>query len=260
MRKIKSLFIPALIFSALIGLASFNSAVANSDEFDNALNQLRQARQAFKEERAQEQNERQEALTERNQQRHQELEQQRVATEAKREEQRKKVLLRLIDIQIKHLERTEERINRMPNIDESLKTQLTTEANNMIQKLNAEKVKVQSASTMEELKSLAKELKTLFKEKRELIKKIVDAIHASRLNTAVSKAENRLAGLRAKVTELKNAGKNVAELEAKLSEAEGKIDDAQTKITSGATKEALQDLKSAYQLFRDIANKIKELQ
>lgn len=259
MKKLSFKFAPVVISLMLAGIPSAGIAQTTDTDFQNALTQLRQARQAFKDAKAQEDSERRQVTQEQNQARRQQAEQRRAEAQKRREEHRKTVLLRLIDIQIKHLNRTKERVSRMPNIEASLKTQLNAEIDKNIQKLNDEKVKVQNASTPEELKALAKEIRDLFKSYRETVKQIVDAIHASRATAAIAKAEDRAAAIKAKIDELKAAGKDASTLEADLDDAEQKIDGAQEKIGRKAFREVSEDLKGAYQKFRSIAQKAKGL-
>jgi hypothetical protein len=229
-------------------------------DLQNALTQLRQSRQDFKDNKAQEVNAASEEGRAKVQAVRQAAQQKRAEAQKRMEEKRKEVLLRLVDIQIKWMSRAKERVQKMPNITNDLKTQLATEVDASIQKLNDEKTKIQSASGQETIKSLAKEIRDLFKSKREIVKKIVDAILTSRASNAIAKAEDRIAAIKAKVEELKSAGKDTSKLETDLANAEKKIGDAQTKVGQAAFKEVNDDLKDAYQKFRDIADKAKGLQ
>lgn len=259
MKKIAQLSL-ALIFSLVLAGAPAVSRAKTSDaDFQNAFKPLREARQKFKDAKAQEANERATGTRGLSPVKRQETEQRKADAKKRKEEHRKTVLLRLIDIQIKHLNRTKERVNRMPNIETALKTQLNAEIDKNIQKLNEEKTKVQNAAATDDLKALAKEVHDLFKSYREVVKQIVDAIHASRQTAAVAKAEDRAAAIKAKIEELKATGKDTNALEAELAEAKKKIDEAQENIGRKAFREANEDLKSAYQKFRDIANKAKGL-
>lgn len=259
MKKLSLQFAPVLISLMVAGMPLAGIAQTTDVDFQNALTQLRQARQTFKDAKVQENNERQQAAGEKNQAKRQQVEQRRAEAQKKREEHRKTVLLHLIDIQIKHLNRTKERVGRMPNIESSLKTQLNTEIDKNIQKLNDEKTKVQNATTVEELKTLAKEIRDIFKSYREVIKQIVDAIHASRATAAVAKAEDRVTVIKANIAELKAKGKDTSSLEADLNDAGKKIDEAREAVGRKIFKESNEDLKGAYQKFRGIAEKAKGL-
>lgn len=260
MKKITQIFLPVIVSLMLTGMPSAGLAQTTDADFQNALTQLREARQNFKDAKAAEANERAQAGQEQNQVRRQQAEQRRAEAQKKREEHRKTVLLRLIDIQIKHLNRTKERVNKMPNIDASPKTQLNAEIDKDVQKFNDEKIKVQNTTTPEELKAFAKEIRDLFRSYREVVKQIVDAIHASRQTAAAAKAEDRAAVIKAKIEELKAAGKDTSALDADLSDAKKQIRDTQEKIGRKAFREANEDLKGAYQKFHGIAEKAKGLQ
>lgn len=172
-----------------------------------------------------------------------------------KEEKRKAVLIRLLDIQIKQLKNTKERVAKMPNIKEDLKTSLNTKIDSAIAELNAEKTKVQNATASDDLKKLAKEIKDLFKSKREIVKAIVDAILASVADKNITTAENRLAELTAKIAELKAAGQDTTALDNLLTIAEGKIAATKTKAGRKELKEAVNDLKEAYKNMKSITGK-----
>lgn len=172
-----------------------------------------------------------------------------------KEEKRKTVLIRLLDIQIKQLKNTKERVAKMPNIKEDLKTSLNTKIDSAIAELNAEKTKVQNATASDDLKKLGKEIKDLFKSKREIVKAIVDAILASVADKNITTAENRLTELTAKIAELKAAGQDTTALDNLLTIAKGKIAAANTKIGKKDLKEAVNDLKEAYKYMKSITEK-----
>lgn len=250
MKKILISVLPLLVVFVLVGPSAMavgqTTTTATSDaDFQNALNQIRESRQTFKEVKAQKTSETTKAG--------------KAKVQAKIEEKRKEVLLKLVDIQIKHLNRTNERAQKMPNITNELKIQLNTEIEAAIQKLNELKAKVESATGGEAIKTLTKEIKDFFKSYREIVKKIVEAILLSRANNAAAKAEERLAIIKAKVQELKNQGKDTTELETEIEKAEKDIGGAQGAIGRKAFREANEGLKGVYQKFRNIAQKAKGL-
>ncbi len=259
MKKLLLLLVPVVISVMFAGIPSVGVAQTTDTDLQNALTQLRQSRQDFKDSKAQEVNAASEEGGAKGQAARQAAQQKRAEAQKRMEEKRKEVLLGLVDIQIKWMNRTKERVQKMPNITNDLKTQLSTEVDASIQKLNDEKAKIQSASGQGAIKSLAKEVRDLFKSKKEIVKKIVDAILTSCANNVIAKAEDRAAAIKAKVEELKSAGKDTSELETDLDSAEKKIDDAQARVGRGAFKEANEDLKGAYQEFRGIADKAKGL-
>lgn len=259
MKKLLLSFLPILVAFMIVGSPSVGIAQTTDGDFQNALNQLRTERQAFKDAKADERNQAAEERGATAQAKREAAQQKRAEAQQRMETKRKAVLLKLVDIQVKWMGRTKERVQRMPNITDELKTQLVGSVDTAIQNLNAEKVKIEAASGRDAIKALAKEVRDLFKSKHELVKSIVDAIHASRANDAVAKAEERAAAMKAKVNELKGQGKNTTEVESDLEDAEGDVDAAQAAIGRKAFKEANEDLKGAYQKFRDIAQKAKGL-
>lgn len=260
MKKLLLSFLPVIVALVLVGSPSVGIAQTTDGDFQNALTQLRAERQAFKDAKAEEKNKAAEERQATAQAKREAAQQKRAEAQQKMETQKKAVLLKLVDIQIKWMERTKERVQRMPNITDELKTQLAGEVDAAIQNLNAEKAKIEAASGQDAIKALAKEVRDLFKSKHELVKKIVDAIHASRANDAVATAEERTAAMKAKVNELKEQGKDTTEVESDLEDAEGDVNAAQAAIGRKAFREANDDLKGAYQKFREIAQKAKGLQ
>lgn len=259
MKKLLLSFLPVLVAFVLVGSPLVGVAQTTDGDFQNALNQLRQSRQDFKNEKAKEANETSEVGKAKGQAQREAAEQRREEARKRMEDKRKELLLKLVDIQIKWMNRTKERVQRMPNISDELKTQLTTEVDTTIQKLNNLKTIIQSATGQEAIKSLAKEVRDFFKSKHEVIKKIADAIHVSRTNNALAKAEERVAAMKAKIKELKDKGKDTNEIETELKEAEEDINEAQEATGRKAFKEANEDLRGAYQKFRNIAQKAKGL-
>ena len=259
MKKLLLSFLPALIAFVLVVSPLAGLAQTTDEDFKNAISQLRDSRQGFKDARAQERNEASQEGRAKGQAQREAAQQRRAAAQGKMEEKRKETLLRLVDIQVKHLERTKERVQGMPNITDALRTQLAAEIDFNIQKVNDQKVKVEGVSGREEIKALAKEIRDFFKSYRVNVRSIVDAIHASRANIATAKAEERASAIKAKVQELKQQGKDTTEIEVELEDAEGDIDDAEDAIGRKAFKEANEDLKGAYQKFRSIAEKAKGL-
>lgn len=257
MKKLVFVFLPVLAVSFLY--ASVGVAQTADADFKNALDQLRQSRQDFKDSKAQEGSATAEEDKAKNQAARQVAWQKRAEAQKQMEDKRKEALTKLVDIQITWMNRTKERVQKMPNISADLKTQLVSEVDVTVQKLNDLKSLIQNASGRDAIKALAKEVRDFFKSKHEIVKKIVDAIHASRAHNAVAKAEERVAAVKVKVQELKGQGKNTAEVESELEDAEKKIDEAQEATGRKVFREASEDLKGAYQKFRDIATKAKGL-
>ncbi|MCP6719523.1 MAG: hypothetical protein KJI71_04845 [Patescibacteria group bacterium] len=259
MKKLLISILSALIAFGFVVSPSVGIAQTTDVDFQNALNQLRESRKAFKDSKAEEANEAEQEGKAKGQAQREAAQQRKEAARQKMEDKRKETLLRLIDIRVKQLNRTNERVQRKPNITDDLKAQLAAEINDQIQELNAQKTVIDGTEGKEGIKALAKELRELFKAKHEIVKNIVDAIHASRANAAAARAEERAAAIGAKVKELKGEGKDTTEIEQDLEEAEGDINDAQEDIGRQAFREANEDLKGAYQKFREIAQKAKGL-
>jgi len=245
MMKLFKLFLLPIVVLALLGTPLGSLAQTDQDQAQDALNQIRESRGQFK-------NSKSEELRETGQAKREEARQ-------RMEDKRKEVLLRLIDIRVKQLNRMNDRVQRMPNITDELKTQLATEILSQIQALEGQKANVEGAEGREAIKALAAELRSLFQSKRGIIKGIVEAIHASRVEIAAAKAQERAAKIGEKLEELAGEGQDTTELEADLDAAEQDIENAKEKIGKKEFKEGAEDLKGAYQKFRGIAEKAKGL-
>lgn len=172
-----------------------------------------------------------------------------------KDEKRKAVLTRLIDIQIKQLGNVKERVAKMPNIKADLKASLNSKIDEAVSELEAQKIVLAAITTPEDLKKFAKELKGSFKSKREIVKQIVDAILASRADNTITTAEGRLADLTAKIAALKAAGQDTAALDTLLAAAQSKINAATTKTGKEDLKGAINDLKDAYKSMKSVIEK-----
>lgn len=221
----------------------------------NYLAALRKERQDFKEFTDKEAGEKALALKEKVASKKKAIEARIAEAKKSKEEKRKTVLIKLIDVQVKQFENTKERVDKMTNIpDISKKAELKAAIDKAILDLKTEKEKVVAATTPEELKNIAKEIKDLFKAKRDIVKKIVDAILVSRVNKNVTTAKNQLATLKSKINELKAAGTNTAQLELLLSTAEQKIGAIKTTSSREEIKDAIDELKEAYKNMKDAAS------
>ncbi len=262
MKKITLLALAILTPIALSGLSpAVYAQTGAQDELNSLRNNLAKERQEFKNAKSQEESEKAAAAKEKVLTKRGAIQARQEAARKTKEEKRKTVLLRLIDVQIKQLENTKDRVAKMPNIKADMKTSLDQKIIAAVSELNAEKAKVQAATTAEELKKLSAEIKDLIKAKQEIVKQIVQAILSSRVSDAVIKAEAQLAKLKTKIAELKARGQNVSQLETLLSDAEAKLGAAKadaTKESREDLKKAIDKLREAYQDMKNSAEKINK--
>lgn len=262
-----SLFAPAVLAvdanksnSVEFDVASETTAasqnLANSEE--NSLTQLRKDREEFKNNKIEEETEQEASLKEKTSAKRKAAEARAEEARKIKDEKRKAVLTRLLDIQIKQLENTKERVAKIPNIKADLKTQLNTSIDAAVAALTVKKAEITAAATPEQLKKLAKDIKGLFETKRDIVKQIVDAILASKAEKTIDAAEGRLAEMTAKIAELKAAGQDVAELEALLAVAQSKIAAANTKAGKKDLKGAINDLKEAYNKMKSVLEDLED--
>lgn len=242
---VKILIAASLIALPLQGvLANDSNASTGNVNFSETLKELRDARQDFR-------TTRQEVQANHNTNQAGQL--------AKRTARRKTVLLKLLDLYKKHLENTQARIDRMPNIADAEKTAANGKIEEAITKVQDLIDQVQAATTDEQLKSLAEQARTLWRSYHTLVHDIVQAIHSSRLAALIDKAENRASDLASQLTDLATAGKNVTSLQTELTSAQSTLTEAETLRVGGDLTGALGAVKKAYQTFRQILQGIHDL-
>jgi|GEM_PF-1606363 len=264
----KKIIIPSLCVLMLVASFSFSLAQTddtvvattavsvgddNGGELSGDLSQVREKMKEFKAAQVEELQLMRAGLQEKRTAAKAEIEKRRTAAKAKLLEHRKNVLLKLIDLRIKHLKKTGERVAKMPNIDESLKTSLASKIDAAVKVLEAKKTEVTAAADNEKLKELAKSAKDLSESHQLIIKDIVEAIKNSRGSKSVEKADDRAAAITEKIAELKTAGKDVAALEAMLVAAKGYIVSATTAQEQKNYEDVVKYLKLAYEEFKKIA-------
>lgn len=253
---ITGLVLGAFVFTLFAPMVSATSpAIKEGDDIQDSLVQLRKDKEDFKNNKLQEESEKALIAKEKNISNRKVIEARQEEARKAKEEKRKIVLTRLIDIQVKQLENTKERIAKMPNIKEDLKTSLNDEIDGMIAELNTEKMILEAITAPEDLKAFAQELKDLFKTKRDIVKQIVDAIMASKSEKITTDATGRLTEIKAKIAALKADGQDTAALDSLLAAAQAKIAAASTKIGKKDLKNAINDLKEAYKDMKSVVEK-----
>lgn len=240
------------------GVSQAKAQEGPKDGLKQELQELKASREAFKEARTTEAKERSEAARAKAASAKQSAEAKRAEAEKRKEAHRKEVLLRLIDVQIKHFENVLRRVFVMPHVLEADKNKLKVEIDKVIAYLNELKTKVQNAQTAEELKTLAAQIKDNLKAKQEIVQKIVNVILSSRLNEAVRKAEERVKEAETKIIELKAEGKDVTELEKLLGTAKEKLAAAKSELTKQSIKAAQEALRGLYKALKELAEELED--
>lgn len=259
MKKITFTFLFSFIVFIFAGHGTMGAAPTTGGDFQNILKQLRQSRQSLKDIKTQEIKEIIEEGKSQNKDQRKVIRQKREETNRRLEENRKAVVLKLIDIQINWFTRLKERVQNTPNISADLKSQFLSEADAILLKFNDFKSNVQNVSERKAMTALIKEIRDFSKLKREAIKKIAEAIHASRISGMLIKVEKRAAVIKIRIQELKNQGKNVVGIETEFVGIENKINLARSAAERGVFQEANENLKNVYRGFRDLAAKSQGL-
>ncbi|MBU4580086.1 hypothetical protein KKB43_03650 [Patescibacteria group bacterium] len=256
---IAGLVLGAFVFSLFAPMVfATPPAIKTGDNLQDSLTQLRKDRDDFKNNKLQEKTKNANATKEKVASKRKLIEAKQEELRLKKEEKRKAVLVRLIEIQIKQMENTRERVAKMSNISVELKTQLNASIDAAVAVLTAKKAEAVAAATSEQMKELAKEIKELFKTKRDIVRQIVDAILASRADKAIVAAEGRLTELKAKIAEMKIAGQDTAALDNLLAIAQGKISAAKTKAGKEDLKGVINELKEAYRNMKILMEKAEK--
>lgn len=172
-------------------------------------------------------------------------------------EKTKKVAMKAIDRSLSRYQKVADRVSEMPNISETEKAGVRMQIAADIEKLKLLKARVEAATTVEEVRSVMTELRTTLKVSKTAVAAKVDAIHATRLQGVTTKLTTILEKLSAKVSDLKNSGKNVAELEVIEASAKSKIETARTLIAANKLPEAKESILEARKSLIELAQKIK---
>ncbi|MBI2984241.1 MAG: hypothetical protein HYY50_01290 [Candidatus Kerfeldbacteria bacterium] len=241
-----------LLLTAIITQAQGTNGNFNrpglSNDWQTAIDELRNARQNFR-------TTRQEAarnLANRAVNARQEL-------LARRFEHRQAAMLRLLDVYTRHLERTKDRVNRMPIISDEEKANAVSKIDEALVAVAGLHSQVEDASDDETLKSLIPTIREQVRNYHTIVRGIVRSIHASRISAFLDQANDRTTDLGARLDALKAAGHDVSALETKLTEAEDKLAQAETQRANGEYRLAIQSLKDVYQLLRQVLPGINEI-
>ncbi len=259
MNTIKKLILVNLIaVFGILGMASISPVSAQTTEtsapatsFQDALTKFREAREQFRQSQ-------EEVKTSR--------EGRGAAREQKLLERRKIHLMRIADTLIKRSEEVKNRVMKNKIIYGDLESSIIAEIDADIVKLNEFKVRVTEAQTAKELKNLAEGLRSHRKDVQQVkIRRLLLLAHIGRFEKAVlNNAEARSARIAAKLTELKNAGKDVSALETLLADANAKIASAKDQLAqlkNEVNQQELSEIKLAEirTKLNEIRNQIKDV-
>lgn len=249
MDKIRKNIVSGILVGSLLTISFLALATEDFSDgaFKKSLDGLKQDREAFRTARDQ-------AKTDK-----------KVAAKANHLDKMKRVLTRLVEVTVKHTERTKDRLSNMKFLDETLKTQALTELDAVIAKYNGYKTKITAATTIEELKTLAQEIKDYRKNTEEgTVKKIVALNLISKTeNHILKKVEERITKVEGKIGELKAAGKDVTGLENHLALAKTAFQNIKTRIAeaknTALTIKTQEDFKKFHDLVKGINDAVKEV-
>jgi hypothetical protein len=172
-------------------------------------------------------------------------------------EKSKRVAVKSIERAQKRYQRISQRVAEMPNISETEKAIVKAQIEVDLAKLDVLKTKAESAGTLEEIKSVMSELKTTLRSSKTAVQAKVDAIHATRLTKVTDKLTSILEKLGSKISDLKSAGKDTAEIEALENSAKKYIETARTNIAARNFDKSKENILEARKVMIEMSQKIK---
>jgi len=195
-------------------------------------------------------------------------------------ENQKAVLLRAIESLLEHAHVLQERLKLFPVIEEDLKESIAAELQADIAALEDFQTRVETAAAPEELRQLARQLKayrediTQTKVRKLMSLAHIDSFEYRVVNLAAARAES----IAERLDEFKEVDKNVTQLEDLLGQAQEHINQASEGLeqlkqdilqsdidiafmaaTNDTLKIAKENVKTAYDLFHQIAKEAAEL-
>lgn len=174
------------------------------------------------------------------------------------EEKARLYLEKTVDVLIKKLEALKNWVTNRRGIPEAEKQAINSEIDQDINWLKEKKTSIPDASP-EQIKEKAKELRQYWKDHQVAMKRIIAQVWSSRISGSIEKFENVSVRISQKITELKAAGKDTAQLEAWLVELNQKISLAKEKRDSAKAKYMeILSLSDADQLFKQARQFINE--
>lgn len=156
-------------------------------------------------------------------------------------------------------EKIRERVLEMPNISEELKVQVSDLISADLVTLGSLKAEVELAESTEEVRAVILKLRTSLKASKTAVRAKVDALHATRLQKAVTALTDVNAKLDAKIVTLEESGKDVAGLKVVSDDAKSQITEATTRINAKEFTEAKESILAARKNLIELAQEIKAI-
>lgn len=136
------------------------------------------------------------------------------------------------------------RIAKMSVITEQLKNELLAKIEAEVQKIESLRMELAAAKDITEVKAITDRIRVQVKASQQVVKDVVQAIHLSHYQRLYERLSAVYEKLSAKVSTLKEGGKDVALLEELLQKANVKLEEAKTALEAKniqATRTALQE-------------------
>jgi len=172
----------------------------------------------------------------------------------------KEAVLKILDRTIERLENLLKRVEKSPVLTDERKAQISGDIKTQISLIEAQKAKINSATNVEELRTLLKETRTQLASVREAVKKIVAQILASHIDRIIIKLEDIANRLENQINNLKTYGADVSKLQTQLAEARAKIAQSKEANNSGDWKTARKKAEEARAILVKLRGQIKAQQ
>lgn len=167
------------------------------------------------------------------------------------EDMAKNYLEKAVSSLAKRLESIKIWISNRRSISEEDRDKIIAEINKDTNWLNERALKIESA-TPQQIKEEAEEIRNYWKNHRASVKRITGKIQAARINYIIAKGENISERISQKINELKDAGKDTAQLELWLEDYNEKINLTKKKYEAAKNKfQAITNLINADSLFKE---------
>lgn len=174
-------------------------------------------------------------------------------------EKAKNFLLKADQTAIKYLKMVRKKVETTSGLTEAERQASLNEIDSDISWLTEKQAEIQTATTKEELKTLASQVKNHWQKVRADVKRITGQILAAKANKVIARLEEIGKRIETGINQAKNAGRDTPQLEAWLADYQKNLILAKEKYQAAKTKfEAISNLAEANALFNQGTAFIKE--
>jgi hypothetical protein len=167
-------------------------------------------------------------------------------------------LTKEISVMIKYLEAMKNKVTNMQKMDDGDRSSILSKINENIAWLQQEQSKIDGASA-DQLKTISQEVRSRWANIRVASRMLTGQVLASRIKFLIGKAEAMGTKLEAKIQELKQAGKDTAQLETLLADFDSKLASAKDSYNQAKAKfQAITGKDNVVQFYQDGKNLVQK--